>query len=85
MKILFGTFLVAFGVTFAAAVCRLGLGRPENGATLLHTMRISREPVQQPVNMSLLFDYMVNPADFYLEITRVQINTTVVGVDNPVG
>lgn len=47
-------------------------------------MRISREPVLQPMNMSLVFDYIVSPADVYLQITRVQIDTTSVGVDDPV-
>ncbi|XP_038109307.1 uncharacterized protein LOC119766912 [Culex quinquefasciatus] len=83
MKILLGIFLVAVGVSFVAAACQLGLGRRESGETLLHTLRISREPVLQPMNMSLVFDYIVSPADVYLQIMRVQIDTTSVGVDDP--
>ncbi|XP_055627160.1 uncharacterized protein LOC129769128 [Toxorhynchites rutilus septentrionalis] len=64
--------LVAIGVSQVCSVCNVGLGKRQTFDHEVDVLRVQKGPLPIPQNMTLIFDYEVDPTDS-LEMTYVQI------------
>ncbi|XP_021712203.1 uncharacterized protein LOC110680721 [Aedes aegypti] len=75
MKLLPIILLLATSVSLVAGACNPGLGRREFGDFQMYILHATKGPFFEAQNISLTFDYQVNPIDT-IEVTFVDINTS---------
>ncbi|XP_062537624.1 uncharacterized protein LOC134205937 [Armigeres subalbatus] len=67
--------LFTVGAVLAYGNCNLGMGNLPQTGILLHTLHAHSGPVDEPRNMTLVFDYQVSPVE-RVEITYIKFNAS---------